>query len=72
MVFIHENPIDLSRFVDTWSFGDSAVRPHLTVEYSVVGPLVSAIALVITGIVAALLPAWRAVRVPPADSLANR
>ena len=31
-----------------------------------------AIALAITGIVAALLPAWRAVRVPPADSLANR
>ena len=72
MVFIHENPIDLSRFVDTWSLGGSAVRPLLTVEYSWVGPLVSAIALVATGIVAALLPAWRAVRVPPADSLANR
>ena len=72
MILIHENPIDLSRFVDTWSFGGSAVRPLLTVEYSVIGPLVSAIALVITGIAAALLPAWRAVRVPPADSLANR
>ena len=72
MVLIHENPIDLSRFVDTWSFGGSAVRPMLTVEYSWVGPLVSGIALGLTGIIAALLPAWRAVRVPPADSLANR
>lgn len=72
MVLIHENPIDLSRFLDTWSFGGSAVRPMLTVEYSWVGPLVSGIALGLTGIIAALLPAWRAVRVPPADSLANR
>ena len=72
MIFIHENPIDLSRLVDSYSFGGSAVRPMLTVEYSVLGPMVSAIALVATGILAALLPAWRAVRLPPADSLANR
>ena len=72
MVYIHNNPIDLSRFVGTYSFVGSAVRPMLTVEYSVWGPLVSAAALVGTGIVSALLPAWRAVRVPPADALANR
>ena len=72
MVYIHNNPIDLSRFVGTYSFVGSAVRPLLTVEYSVQGPLVSAVALVGTGVVSALLPAWRAVRVPPADALANR
>ena len=72
MVYIHNNPIDLSRFVGTYSFVGSAVRPMLTVEYSVWGPFVSAVALVGTGIVSALLPAWRAVRVPPADALANR
>lgn len=72
MVCIHNNPIDLSRFVGTYSFVGSAVRPLLTVEYSVWGPFVSALALVGTGIVSALLPAWRAVRVPPADALANR
>ena len=66
------NPIDLSRFVGTYSFAGSAVRPMLTVEYSVWGPFVSAMALVGTGVVSALLPAWRAVRVPPADALANR
>lgn len=72
MVYIHNNPIDLSRFVGTYSFAGSAVRPLLTVEYSVWGPFVSAVALVATGIMSALLPAWRAVRVPPADALANR
>lgn len=72
MVHIHNNPIDLSRFVGTYSFVGSAVRPMLTVEYSVQGPLLSALALVGTGVVSALLPAWRAVRVPPADALANR
>ncbi len=72
MVYIHENPIDLSRFVGTYSFAGSAVPPLLTVEYSWVGPLVSGVALVATGIVSALLPAWRAVRVPPADALAGR
>ena len=72
MAYIHNNPIDLSRFVDTYSFVGSAVRPMLTVEYSVWGPFVSALALVGTGVVSALLPAWRAVRVPPADALANR
>ena len=72
MVFIHENPIDLSAFVGSYSFAGSAVRPMLTVEYSWLGPFVSAAALVATGIFSALLPAWRAVRAPPADSLANR
>ena len=72
MVYIHNNPIDLSRFVGTYSFVGSAVRPMLTVEYSVWGPFVSAVALVGTGVVSALLPAWRAVRLPPADVLANR
>lgn len=72
MVYIHENPIDLSRFVGTYSFAGSAVRPLLTVEYSWAGPLASGVALVATGIVSALLPAWRAVRVPPADALTNR
>ncbi len=72
MFYIHNNPIDLSRFVGTYSFVGSAVRPMLTVEYSVWGPFVSAVALVGTGVVSALLPAWRAVRIPPADVLANR
>ena len=72
MIYIHNNPIDLSGSVGTYSFAGSAVRPLLTVEYSWRGPVVSGLALVATGIAAALIPAWRAVRVPPADALANR
>ena len=72
LVYLHGNPIDLSSFVGTYSFVGSAVRPLLTVEYSWQGPLASAVALVGTGVVSALIPAWRAVRMPPADSLAAR
>jgi hypothetical protein len=32
----------------------------------------AAVALVFTGILSALYPSWRAVRVPPADALAGR
>ena len=72
VVYFHEFPVDLSRFVGTYSMVGSAVRPVLTAEYSWDGPLVSALALVATGIVSALYPAWRAIRVPPADALASR
>ena len=72
LAHIHANPIDLSSFVGTYSFMGSAIRPLLTVEYSFQEPLVSAVALLGTGIVSALLPAWRAARLPPADVLADR
>ena len=72
LAHVHANPIDLSAFVGTYSFMGSAIRPQLTVEYSFQEPLVSAVALLGTGIVSALLPAWRAARLPPADVLADR
>ena len=72
LVYFHEFPVDLSGFVGTYSIVGSAVRPVLTVEYSWDGPLASAIALIGTGILSALYPAWRAIRVPPADALASR
>ncbi|MGI9625991.1 MAG: ABC transporter permease [Longimicrobiales bacterium] len=72
MVYLHANPIDLSRFVGSYSMVGAQVRPLLTVEYSWDGPLASGVALVLTGILSALYPAWKAVRIPPADALANR
>ena len=72
LIYLHGNPIDLSSFVGTYSFVGSALQPVLTVEYSWDGPLASAAALVATGIGSALYPAWRAIRVPPADALASR
>ncbi len=72
VVFFHEFPLDLSAFVGTYEMVGSAMRPYLTAEYSWDGPLVSALALVGTGVASALYPAWRAVRIPPADALAGR
>lgn len=72
MVWIRTHPIDLSQWVGSYSMMGSAVRPLITVEFSWDGPLASAAALVTTGILSALYPAWRAVRVPPADALSSR
>ena len=72
LAYVRANPIDLGSFVGTYSFMGSAIRPLLTVEYSLVEPVVSAVALLGTGIVSALLPAWRAARLLPADVLADR
>ena len=72
MAWIQANPIDLSEWVGSYSMMGSAVRPLITVQFSWDGPLASAAALVMTGILSALYPAWRAVRVPPADALASR
>ena len=72
VVWFHEFPIDLSGFLTSYEFAGSALRPVLTVEYSWDGPLVSAAALVATGILSAAYPAWRATRIPPADALASR
>ena len=72
LVYFHEFPIDLSAFVGTYSIMGSAIRPMLSAEYSWDGPLVTALALVLTGVASALYPAWRATRVPPADALASR
>ena len=72
VVYFHEFPVDLSGFVDSYSVVGSAVRPVLSAEYSWDGPLISGLALLATGILSALYPAWRAIRVPPADALASR
>ncbi len=72
VVWFHEFPLDLSAFVGTYEMMGSAMRPYLTAEYSWDGPLISALALVGTGLASALYPAWRAVRIPPADALAGR
>lgn len=72
LAWVRVNPIDLGSFVGTYSFMGSAIRPLLTVEYSLLEPVVSAVALLGTGIASALLPAWRAARLLPADVLADR
>ena len=71
MVWFHTAPPDMS-----WAVGDvtlmgALLSPSLRVEYDVPFWIVSAISLFLTAILASLLPAWRAARVPPADTLSG-
>ncbi len=72
MTRLHAHPVDLSGLVSDFTMAGSLVRPVIRVEYSVDGPALSAVALLLTALLAALFPAYRAVRVPPADALSNR
>jgi ABC-type lipoprotein release transport system permease subunit len=68
---LHEYPIDLSRFSGGFSMAGAMIRPVLRAEYTWDGPIVSGIGLLLTTLVASLYPAFRAVRIPPADVLAD-
>lgn len=68
----HSSPPDLSSVIGGFSWSGSQWRPILRVEYSLDAPIISAVALFLTAIFAAVYPAWRATRVPPADALADR
>ena len=71
MVWFHTAPPDMS-----WAIGDvtlmgALLSPSLRVEYDVTFWIESAIALFVTALLASLLPAWQAARVPPADTLSG-
>jgi ABC-type lipoprotein release transport system permease subunit len=68
----HNWPPDLSFLVGSFSWSGSQWRPILRVEYSLETPVISALALFLTSVFAAVYPAWKATRVPPADALADR
>jgi ABC-type lipoprotein release transport system permease subunit len=68
---LHEFPIDLSGISGGFSMAGAMVRPVLRAEYTWDGPIVSALALMLTTLVASLFPAFRAVRIPPADVLSD-
>jgi putative ABC transport system permease protein len=72
LLWWHHSPPDLSHIVGGFTMAGALVRPVLRVEYSVQAPVLSAVALLLTTLIAALYPAWRAARVPPADALAGR
>jgi ABC-type lipoprotein release transport system permease subunit len=72
LAWLHHAPLNLTALVGDMEFAGALIRPVLRVEYSVSGPVASAIGLLITALLAALYPAMRAARVPPADALAGR
>ncbi len=71
MFWWHNAPPDMS-----WIYGDftmfgAPMRPTLRVEYNSTAAVWAAVALLFTAFVAALYPAARASRVPPADTLSG-
>jgi len=71
MVWWHNAPPDLS-----WIYGDftmfgALLRPTLRVEYNFPMAVWAAVALLVTALLAALYPAARAARIPPADTLSG-
>lgn len=72
LVWWHHHPLDLSRVLGDFSMVGALVRPVLRTEYPVGMVFFAAAALLATALLAALYPAFRATRVPPADTLAGR
>ncbi len=71
MVWFHTAPPDMSWAVADVTLMWALLSPSLRVEYDVPFWIVSAVALFLTALLASLLPAWRAARVPPADTLSG-
>ena len=71
LVWWHNSPIDLTTVISGFTVAGAQWRPVLRVEYSVQAPIVAALGLFLTSILAAMYPAWKATRVPPADALAD-
>ncbi len=71
LFWLHNYPPDLSNLFGEISAAGGVIRPVLRAEYSVGGPLASGIGLLVTSILSALYPAYKAVKILPADALAN-
>ena len=72
LVWWHHTPLNLGWLIGDLELAGALVRPVLRIEYSADGPLLAAGGLLVTAVLAALYPALRAARVPPADALAGR
>lgn len=71
MVWWNIAPIDLSTLYGDLTFQGTLVRPMLRVELNLAYWVWGGVALVATAFLAALYPAARAARVPPADTLSG-
>ncbi len=72
LVWWHHAPVDLSAVVGAFTMSGALMRPVLRVEYPVAMLGGAALALFVTALGAVLYPAWRAARIPPADTLTGR
>ena len=71
LYWLHNYPPDLSNLFGDFTMNGAVIRPVLRADYTVQGPLVSAVALLVTSILSAFYPAYRAVKILPADALAD-
>lgn len=72
LVWWHHDPLDLGRLFGDFTMAGALVRPVLRTEYPVTMFFFAGGALIVTALLAALYPAYRSTRVPPADTLAGR
>lgn len=72
LVWWHHDPIDLSSIFGDFTMAGALVRPVLRTDYPITMFFYAGGALLVTALLAALYPAYRATRVPPADTLAGR
>ena len=71
MTWWHNAPPDLSALYGELTMQGVLLRPVLRVEWNLAIWIWSGVALVVTALLAALYPAARAARVPPADTLSG-
>ena len=71
MMWLHNAPLDLSFIYGDFTMFGALMRPTLRVEYNLPMAVWAAAALLFTAFVAALYPAAKAARVPPADTLSG-
>jgi ABC-type lipoprotein release transport system permease subunit len=71
MVWFHNAPPDLSSLYGDYTFFGALIRPQLRVELNPEMWLWTGVALLVTALLAAIYPAARAARVPPADTLSG-
>ena len=65
-------PPDMSWVYGGFTMAGGLMRPILRVEWPTSMIFMTAGAMFVTALLAALYPAWRSARVPPADTLAGR
>lgn len=72
LVWWHLAPPDVSWLYGGFTFAGGLMRPILRVEYPWPMMVLTAASLFFTAVVAAVLPAIRSARIPPADTLSGR
>ncbi len=69
--WFQSNPLDLSLFFDDFTMFGALMRPAFRIQFNGTIAVWAGLALLLTVLVAAIYPAGRASRIPPADTLSG-